>query len=143
MDKESAKSHFQFTTGWPRDADACAYLEVIKSLTSLLRHGERSPTHAHSLSQTHTRRDGLADGLCLFFCYRLDNDIRGMTFSLFPQLQLFTLVFLYLMFLSNSDDVNISVAIFHSLQNIHYSQRGVLSLFPRCRCCKTPEKQRK
>lgn len=66
MDKESAKSHFQFTTGWPRDADACAYLEVIKSLTSLLRHGERSPTHAHSLSQTHTRRDGLADGLSFF-----------------------------------------------------------------------------
>lgn len=62
----SDKSLFQFTTGWPRDADACAYLDVIKSVTSLLRRGERSPTHAHSLSQIRTRRDTLADGLRLF-----------------------------------------------------------------------------
>lgn len=58
-DKESAKSHFQFTTEWPRDADA--YLnEVIKSLTSLLRHGERSPTLTHCQRPipdgTHTSR---------------------------------------------------------------------------------------
>lgn len=70
-DKESDKSHFQFTMGWPGDADACAYLEVIKSLTSLLRHGERSPTHAHSLSQTRTRRDALADGPRLFFLLQI------------------------------------------------------------------------
>lgn len=102
-DKLSEKSHFHFTTGWPRDADACAYLEVIKSLTSLLRRRVRSPTHARSLSQIRTRRDVLADGLRLFVRYRLDNDIRGTTFSLFSQLQLFTLVFLYPTFLSNTD----------------------------------------
>ncbi|KAI2660561.1 Immunoglobulin superfamily member 3 [Labeo rohita] len=78
-DKLSEKSHFHFTTGWPRDADACAYLEI------------------------RTRRDVLADGLRLFVRYRLDNDIRGTTFSLFSQLQLFTLVFLYPTFLSNTD----------------------------------------
>lgn len=97
-DKESDEKHFQFTTGWPRDADACAYLEVIKSLTSLLRRGERSPTHAHSLSQIHTRRDALADGL-----RRFSVTDWTMTFSLFSQLQMFTLVFLYPTFLSNSD----------------------------------------
>lgn len=65
--KETDKvSLVQFTTGWLRDADACAYLDVIKSLMSLLRRGECSPTHTHSSSQIHTRRDALADGLRLF-----------------------------------------------------------------------------
>ncbi len=85
-------SLYLFPSGWPRDA--CAYLDTIKSL---LRRGGAF-THTRSLIVTDPQQTGRASRWhTSFFCYRSDNDIRGVTFSL-----LFTLVFLYPTLLSNS-----------------------------------------
>lgn len=128
------------TTGQP--TDACAYLEVIKSVTSLLRRGDRSPTHTHSLSQARSRRDVPADGLRFLFLSVTDWTMTSKEWLSHYSNCSHSSSFIHRFCCQNRTrwgDGCVSVNFFHSVYRTLIILVKVLSLSQRCRCCKTSE----